>query len=80
MNILKKSLVDRLKAKAPQELVTMIPEHGMTTLLCSPTVSIPRSKLLKWCVKSSRHQDIIETALDDGAIVQQTVFGGFIMK
>ena len=80
MNILEKCLVDRLRTVASKELVTLIPEHGLTTLMCSPSISIPRSKLLKWEANSSRHQDIIETALSDGASVQQTVYGGFIMK
>lgn len=80
MNLLPQQLVDELKARAVEGFINQVPEHGFTTLLCKPLISIPRPKLLKWQAKSYRHSDIVRAALADGAVVQQTMDGGFIMK
>lgn len=80
MSLLPQQLVNELKARAVKGLVQQPAEHGLTTLLCEPFISIPRPKLLKWSAKSPRHYDIVKAALADGAIVQQTINGGFIMK
>lgn len=79
MNILNSKLVKQLTNRAT-ETVESIPENGYTTLMCSPTVTIPRAQLLKWEKASRRHQDIIAEGLKDGAKVLKTKFGGFIMK
>lgn len=79
MNCLNAALVKKLNDKSVG-VVDFIPEHGITTLMCSPTVSIPRDQLLKWEQGSSRHADIIVKGLNEGAKVFKTKFGGFIMK
>jgi len=79
LNVLSPELVAQLDNQS-SGIIDFIPEHGCTTLMCTPTVTIPRAKLIKWEKTSRRHQDIIAAGLKDGAVVYKTALGHFLMK